>query len=342
MPCDSTIGVSTFLGGRTPTKELVGPAYDEVYEQIADTYLEPNSVKARQSTSTLNTDVESARLLPSSGNLASSSQSIPVKQRTTVIDDVARPLSFDEGQKDNLQLHRTREKMIMEEITRKELFKKKPIPPAKPPTPIKPPPKPTALSIRDFGIDMSKQTTGSCQQISSRVDFPTTSSVPTSSTNVARPSSRIFESSDRLDVLRGRPAPPTTYSHQPSGSITNLSFRGLGDPAAHIFDRPESVDFGTSSPSTSTQGAPEDVNGPRRPFTSLSQHAILNRRFLNVLPDEVDRSVGSSTLLENDVRDSPSSYLRDAELRLNMFVNDKMAPPSSNGSTTGGQDETTV
>lgn len=43
--------------------------------------------------------------------------------------------------------------------------------------------------------------------------------------------------------------------------------------------------------------------------------------YINAIPDEVERSVGSSTTLENDTTESSGNYLREAELRLNLFMN---------------------
>lgn len=121
--------------------------YDPVYEQIGpgisqEYYLEPNSVKEGRSTLTLNKDspkkgailsiplvtLRTIALLPSLP-INGSSQSIPVaQQKTTVIDDVVRPLSWQTEQKKNpetpLDKRRIHEKKTIEELTRSERFQK--------------------------------------------------------------------------------------------------------------------------------------------------------------------------------------------------------------------------
>lgn len=43
--------------------------------------------------------------------------------------------------------------------------------------------------------------------------------------------------------------------------------------------------------------------------------------YISAIADEVERSVGSSPSLENDTTESCGTYLREADLRLNLFMN---------------------
>ncbi|VDL70910.1 unnamed protein product [Nippostrongylus brasiliensis] len=103
-------------------------------------------------------------------------------------------------------------------------------------------------------------------------------------------------------------------------SITNLTFRPQSTTgASEVFERPDSI---TTDLSSTTQPT------PKKP---LPLQQLVHRKLISVMPDEVDRSVGSSTILENEtIRDSADSYMRDAEIRLNLFMNDSV------------KDETTV
>ncbi|CAB3405984.1 unnamed protein product [Caenorhabditis bovis] len=300
MPCDSTIGVSSFLGSRTPTRP--NHAYDEVYETIGggDAYLEPNSVRNnRLSNSTLSTtDMEHSKLLNKTlPPVHGSSQSIPApKPKTTLIDD-KRPMSYNEEGTSKIRFRETKTVEEREKFVKTSLL---------PPPPILPP-KPK--SIRDFGIDLSKESVGSCKVESNQENRPKFAI------------NHSFEDSDELP-----PPPPdlalNTFAARQK-SITNLSFRGVtpsNNTGVHqIFDRPDSIVSSVSS------AEPKKV--PMLP------NMALHRRLLNSMPDEVDRSIGSSTILENDTRDSTTSYARDAEIRLNLFMNDQSSK---------NQDETTV
>ncbi|PIC32055.1 hypothetical protein B9Z55_012533 [Caenorhabditis nigoni] len=325
--CDSTIGVSSFLGSRTPTRP--NHPYDEVYETIpGEDYLEPKSARNnRLSNSTLSTtDMEHTQkmLQKTLPPVHGSSQSIPLPQKlppkSTVIDDVAppRPVSFNEDPRDrDINLFRIRERTRIEKEEREKFIKTAMLPPP-PMLPVKP-----AKSIRDIGIDLSKESMGSCKvEEQPRMGAMIPPKLEDrGSYAVHNPG---YDDSDDF------PPPPSeiglnTFATKQK-SITNLSFRGIS-AAQHIFDRPESLVSVSSSASNQKNN---EVNR-RNPLTSISQHSLVNRRLLNVMPDEVDRSVGSSTILENDIQDSPASYAQDAEVRLNLFMKDK-----------NNQDETTV
>ncbi|EGT57409.1 hypothetical protein CAEBREN_13350 [Caenorhabditis brenneri] len=318
--CDSTIAVSSFLGSRTPTRP--NHAYDEVYETIpGEDYLEPKSARNnRLSSSTLSTtDMEHTQkmLQKTLPPVHGSSQSIPAKPKTTVIDDVApRPTSFNEDHRD-INLFRIRERTRIEKEEREKFIKTAMLPP---PPPVKP-----AKSIREIGIDLSKESVGSCKIEEPYPLFggPRAAMLPPK----PDPGPSYATHNMGYDDSDDFPPPPSeiglnTFATKQK-SITNLSFRGVS-AAQQIFDRPESMVSVSSSASTPAK---------RNPLTSISQHSLINRRLLNVMPDEVDRSVGSSTILENEVQDSPHSYAQDAEVRLNLFMKDK---DKSN------QDETTV
>ncbi|VDO55712.1 unnamed protein product [Haemonchus placei] len=95
-------------------------------------------------------------------------------------------------------------------------------------------------------------------------------------------------------------------------TITNLTFRPQTKTgASEVFERPDSITGEISSTVSSI---------PRK--TPLPLQQMVHRKLLNAMPDEVDRSVGSSTLVENDVMRDTDSYIRDAEIRLNLFMND--------------------
>lgn len=286
LACES-IGVSTFVGNRTPTS--MSQQYDEVYEKLPEEYyLQPNSMKTSMST------VSEAEVAP----LATSSQSIPLPARqTTVIDDKAatRPTSLLEPK------FRLRETTFMEERTKVAMRPKFTNPEALP----VPPPKP--LSIRSFGIDMTKESTGSCE-----IQRPPPPPLADKPKVPPRPDKSLDDSFNDL------PAPPeialNTFAERKK-SVTNLSFIGVPrSSAAQLFERPDSAATATSD---------------RRPPTSLSQ-----KKHLNALPDEVERSIGNSTVFENDLKESSvSSYAKDAEVRLNLFMKSKDRP---------AHDETTV
>lgn len=339
--CDSTIGVSSFLGSRTPIRP--NHPYDEVYETIpGEDYLEPKSVRNNHlSNSTLSTtDMEHTQkmlqktLPPQHGS--SQSMALPPKpaQKSTVIDD-PRPVSFNEDPRDkDINLFRIRERTRIEMEEREKFIKTAMLPPPPPILPVKP------KNLRDIGIDLSKESVGSCKveeygsRISNGAMLPPKTMKETKFEErgvVYGMQNPCYDDSDDF------PPPPSeialnTFATKQK-SITNLSFRGISG-AQHIFDRPESTVSVSSSASNSNNLKNNEVSR-RNPLTSISQHSLVNRRLLNVMPDEVDRSVGSSTILENDVQDSPLiSYAQDAEVRLNLFMKDTTLK--------NNQDETTV
>ncbi|KAJ1345515.1 hypothetical protein KIN20_000069 [Parelaphostrongylus tenuis] len=124
--------------------------------------------------------------------------------------------------------------------------------------------------------------------------------------------SRGNESFDELPLVQSGIAINTFGEHEKQGSITNLTFRPQSTTgASEVFERPDSMTLDSSSvvPSSSRK--------------SQLRQQMLQRRLFTVVPDEVDRSVGSSTFLETDtLRDDNDSYVVDAEIRLNLFMND--------------------
>lgn len=101
-----------------------------------------------------------------------SSQSIPLPQKTqqksTVIDD-PRPVSFGEDPRDrDINLFKIRERTRIEKEERERFIKTAMLPPPPPVLPVKP------KNIRDFGIDLSKESVGSCkvEETGSRAMLP--------------------------------------------------------------------------------------------------------------------------------------------------------------------------
>ncbi|RCN31394.1 hypothetical protein ANCCAN_22820 [Ancylostoma caninum] len=129
-----------------------------------------------------------------------------------------------------------------------------------------------------------------------------------------RPSltSRNNDSFDSIPLSNAGIAINTFGDREKQRSITNLTFRPQSTTgASEVFERPDSMSLESSSVVLSAPTKP-------RPLQQL-----VHRKLLTTLPDEVDRSIGSSTLMENEtMRDSADSYARDAEIRLNLFMND--------------------
>uniref|UniRef100_A0A8R1HP24 Clc-like protein n=1 Tax=Caenorhabditis japonica TaxID=281687 RepID=A0A8R1HP24_CAEJA len=306
----STIGVSSFLGSQNP----ITPShqYDEVYETIpGEEYLEPKSVRNnRISNSTITTtDLnQSWKLLDEkTAPFRESSQSIPAPkvQKTTVLDDVAQLSSLSNKSLDNCyrDIKWTQEKTSIEREEKKQFTMTNRLPPP-PVLPVKP------KNIREFGIDLSKENIGSWELGARLPQAP----IPFKDEIAGK-----IYLDEHEDISSSPEIALNTFSEKQK-SITNLSFRGIlrGPSAAEqIFDRRESRI--SASPSLGS----ELNNQPL---------SLVNQRLIKVLPDEVDRSVGSSTIFENEFRDSPSSYAQDAEVRLNLFMKD----------TKNDQGETTV
>ncbi|GMT23982.1 hypothetical protein PFISCL1PPCAC_15279, partial [Pristionchus fissidentatus] len=316
LPCDRSVrntGVSTFLTGKSPRG-----VYDTVYDhEPSDLYLESNSrAEARRSTSTLNSDARGN--LPGMPLASGSIQSIPIPSREeTMIDDVIRPSTSidDPGVKEMDRDTRTRirEMQTIEELQRIERMRRaRPMPPPKPPSTSKPsevallpppsssmttfdvttiqlpprtpdPKKKPILGPRDVGmVPETNSTYGDCSSLHSDSSPPRELTLNTFGTSDIRGSTRSLTS------LKFRPG------FERSGS------------AAEIFERPDSSvepTIPSNSPSSSI------VSSKREAMRPLNLHRKL---LLGTLPDEVDRSVGSSTILENEtLRDSsPLSYAR--------------------------------
>ncbi|XGW28027.1 hypothetical protein V3C99_008102 [Haemonchus contortus] len=370
LPCDVSAGVSSLLGGRPAP---LNRTYDPVYEQIGqENYLEPNSVRLRSNLA-LNMDQDKKALLPTQP-LPGSSQSIPIThQKTTVINDVVKPLSSSvnhvhgEGgtQKEPAgSLNRTTEEMRKIESHRRFATRKEPVIPMTKPSSSSKFDKPP-LTIRDFGIS-PRPKNGYCDiettfdgdgppSVSStnkikytelekkedahkpplstplkyisvggssvegpskpaqRPDLSNDERMPSPPQYVDRPTtSSNNDSYDVLPLARAGIAINTFGDRSNQRTITNLTFRPQTKTgASEVFERPDSITGETSSTVSSI---------PRKPPLPLQQ--MMHRKLLNAMPDEVDRSVGSSTLVENDVLRDTDSYIRDAEIRLNLFMND--------------------
>ncbi|KHJ88526.1 hypothetical protein OESDEN_11679 [Oesophagostomum dentatum] len=124
---------------------------------------------------------------------------------------------------------------------------------------------------------------------------------------------RQNDSFDSIPLSNNGIAINTFGDRERQRSITNLTFRPQSTTgASEVFERPDSMSLDSTSGITATA---------RKPPIPLQQ--LVHRKLLTILPDEVDRSIGSSTLFENDtMRESADSYARDAEIRLNLFMND--------------------
>lgn len=331
LPCDQSHtrnGVSSFLTGKSRKG-----VYDTVYDHDpADFYLEPNSIaEARRSTSTLNTLNSDLRghFLPGMPLTSGSSQSIPVPQREeTLIDDVIRPsTSIDDRGVDTHT--RIREMQTIEELQRIERIKRcRPQPPPKPPTVSKqsgsalvPPPSTTFQVTPQVSI-----TPRTPDPLRKPILGPKELGFTPGTSGYGYCSSLTSESSPPRELTLN-----TFGDHRGSTrSLTSLKFRSGfdgGGSGAEIFDRPDSSvepPLPSSSPSSSTTSKRETVK-------PLNLHRKL---LMGTVPDEVDRSVGSSTVMENETlresNASPLSYARDAELRLNLFLSDPViSTPSS-------------
>ncbi|GMS95508.1 hypothetical protein PENTCL1PPCAC_17683 [Pristionchus entomophagus] len=353
LPCDQPMrnaGVSSFLTGKSQKG-----VYDSVYDyEPGDFYLEPNSrAEARRSTSTLNTlnsDAQQRSQLPGMALPSGSVQSIPFSSREeTLIDDVIRPsTSIDDRGFDTR--NRIREMETIEELQRIERKKRsRPKPPPKPPTVSKPsgsallpPPSTTTFQVNQHPLPprtpdpmrkpiLGPRELGIAPGTSNGYGY--CSSIMSDSSPPRELTLNTFGASDHRGSTR---------------SLTSLKFRPgfeMGGSAAEIFERPDSSvepTLPSSSPASSTVSKRE-----------VSKPMNLHRKLLlGTLPDEVDRSIGSSTILENETlresNSSPLSYARDAELRLNLFLSDPVisSPSASshrpNTRSDSDSNETTV
>ncbi|KJH51754.1 hypothetical protein DICVIV_02065 [Dictyocaulus viviparus] len=197
-------------------------------------------------------------------------------------------------------------------------------------------------SIRNFGLSLLPEN-GYCD-IKSVCDSKTTSGTyrdtrdaehlqhcetksPSRYTDVKMSSSERFKESSSIPRNPGNNEPSDEISMPHSGiaintfgerekqsSVTNLTFRPqTATCAAELFERPDSLTLNSPSVTFSTSRNPK-----------LLPPRVTRRGLLTVLPDEVDRSIGSSTLLESDALrdDDGDSYVADAEIRLNLFMKD--------------------
>ncbi|CAI4229585.1 unnamed protein product [Auanema sp. JU1783] len=364
LPCPGSMAVSSYSSNGKR-----GVVYDEVYEEIGpDTYLEPNSIRARSRASFISFDEKKKAITPPiQSTTFSSTATIPsitksfkhsevrnengttYQPKTTLIDDV-----IDSRSADSAQEPRFREQLIIEKTRTEEIQKTtksrtqpsqsapdiaiKPILKAMLPPSTKPP-----MTIRDFGVELNKEPKGYYTEISHKVfcqDSPAKSALGLNILSPYLKSKSDFMGTNTNELENTKPqtscrssfaeVPPSTSSSKTTSelpgicintfankegqrSITNLTYAGKDKTAAEVFERPESVDLSSR-------------------ILDKKKNPTIQRSLFRNLIDEVDRSVGSSTMLENDTMSETGSYIRDAEIRLNLFLND----PSKQ------QDETTV
>ncbi|KAK6046887.1 hypothetical protein COOONC_15609 [Cooperia oncophora] len=340
LPCDASAGVSSLSGGR-PASTL--RTYDPVYEQIGqENYLEPNSVRLRSNLA-LNIDQDKKALLPTQP-LPGSSQSIPTaNQKTTVIDDVVKPSSLVDVRREGVTQTdpKTSAARMVEEKETTELFRRAPArielatPTAKPKTPSrvdKPP-----LSIRDFGVSLTPKT-GFCD-IETTFDSAGPSSVSSSShikyTELEKgpdgrrpvPSTPLKyisverSSVDRLRELAARPSTsidhPTTSNSNDSFDVLRLAKAGIAINTFGDRVKQRSITNLTFLPRSHT-GASEVFERPDSMTGNLVRGLVGTAE-----TSAVAAANGSSKIAQSHAgRDGTDSYARDAEIRLNLFMND--------------------
>ncbi|CAJ0928838.1 unnamed protein product, partial [Mesorhabditis belari] len=321
-PAPSTIAFSTFRPSRD-SPSISSAKYDSVYETLpVDNYEEPISIKNRLSNSTFGEESNRKALLPTLPIVSGSAQSIPT-QKTTLIDDVIqRPSTSQELL--SIRERITREEKTIEEMRRREMLRKRVEENEENMRKIgaREPIGSQGLSIRDIGITLRSPQKGYATVHQSttigvskdhREDLlPRTRPPPTP----PKPSStREMSTCDEESTC-----PPSiqinTFGEGPlRRSLTNLAVKstiGMGE-ARELFSRTDSIPLSTNSSSKTTKSAS-------------------HRRLLSIIPDEVDRSVGSSTLLDNECLPNSTNrlnYARDAELRLNLFLNDSHSTKES-------------
>uniref|UniRef100_A0A915BFJ0 Clc-like protein n=1 Tax=Parascaris univalens TaxID=6257 RepID=A0A915BFJ0_PARUN len=345
MTCGRRSGVShlesnlleTSLQATRGVPETSINVYDKVYEHLSnaassipDEYEQPNSIRARNSLSSLCDEFSASRnclrpISPLSGSTKSADvMRIPAK--STLIDDVAndRPSTADPtslvGRRqanspefctssEVLQLRgsdwRVEDKR---EMSRKlaseyrEVIKRPPVPPKKPvASPRASPPK-EEKNIKDFAVQRKDTTCFTNRAQESQNPEPDSISINTF--NVG-----------------------TFSKKEGQRSITNLTFQPCGSESIEAFERPESTDLSSVNRFLVVK---DDKPTPlMKKFLWKSDEAEAarsghqsghHRSYIDAIPDEVERSVGSSPSLKNYTTEL-DTHLREAELRLNLFMN---------------------
>lgn len=303
--------------------------YDKVYESvqeppmvILDEYEQPNSLRARNSMSSFGDELSDYRtgLRPTSP-LGGSAKSVDVLRtgvKSTVIDDVVdqhsdvgdRLSRSDRWRADEkefstssefLQLRCDEKRTEHKREIRAEV--KRPAVPAKPYSILRESPPQSELSIKEFAVNRKESS-----------DFIKNGATPS------------FAKSEGISINTFNVG--TFAKREGQRSITNLTFSPVTGENIDAFERTDNSD--ASSLNSFLLPKTDKSNSLMRSvLTKVSEaHADRNKlgrpktRLMSFVPNEVDRSVGSSTTFENDTMSEPSyDYLRDAELRLNLFMN---------------------
>ncbi|KHN78436.1 hypothetical protein Tcan_02861 [Toxocara canis] len=312
--------------------------YDQVYEHMPQTvnsspdeYEQPNSVRARNSMSSLGDDFcGSQNPLRPISPLSGSAKSVDVirllPKSTLIYDIIERPSTADpsstvdrrqttspEFRTSSEVLHlRGSDRRLGEkrELSRKMTAEyrevmKRPVIPPKPIAPPRKPPLEAEKTIAEFAVHRKDSThfaSGTCER-----QKPEADSISINTFNVG-----------------------TFATREGQSSITNLTFLPCENENIEAFDRPDSTDLSSLNSfllPKNEKPAPlmktvlskaSEAHAARNGFSSPHQ-----RSFIGIISDEVERSVGSSTVLENDTMSdySQANYLKEAELRLNLFMN---------------------
>ncbi|KAK0398352.1 hypothetical protein QR680_002552 [Steinernema hermaphroditum] len=309
MNLDSFIGISrqTCKPGSVETRMNV---YDKVFEgkqktttidDVYQSYMQPNSLKGGHSGSTLSrTEQKKPSLLPTSypKESAGSADCLNTSQNSSNASQKVRPSTADPVLRDRVKT--IKETFITEENVRRRYDVDRNL--QGPRTS-----QGTAVSFKDIP-----------EEIAPPPPVPPKPKFTPESTLTSSPPKSIS-----LNTFSGE----TTFGAKLNQrSLTNIAFRPSLAEQVNAFDRPDSTDVGSV---VSTVSSPKStlIEGPVR-------------RLLSSRLDEVDRSVGSSAQLENEVMDdtlTKKSYIRDAEVRLNLFMKDSQ---QTYGKKDGG--ETTV
>uniref|UniRef100_A0A1I7YL19 Clc-like protein n=1 Tax=Steinernema glaseri TaxID=37863 RepID=A0A1I7YL19_9BILA len=295
---NSSLNLDSFIGvSRQPVKpgghETRMNVYDKVFDASKNktttiddpyqSYLAPNSLKGGSTLS--RSDLPKATLLPTSYPKEStgSADCLNTSQNSSSASQKMRPSTAEPTLRD--RVNTVKETFITEENVRRRYD----------------------VDRNLQGPRTSQGTTVSFKDIPEEIapppPVPPKPTITPSGTLTSPPPKSIS-----LNTFSGE----TTFAAKANQrSLTNIAFRPSLAEQVNAFDRPDSTDVGSVISS---------VNTPR---STLIQGPV--RRLLGSRLDEVDRSVGSSAQLENDVMDdtlTKKAYLRDAEVRLNLFMKD--------------------
>ncbi|TMS37931.1 hypothetical protein L596_004764 [Steinernema carpocapsae] len=292
MNLDSFIGIS-----RQPNKSGSQETRMNVYDKVFDggqktttiddsyqSYLQPNSLKGGSTLS--RSDLNRPSLLPTSypKDSVGSADCLNTSQNSSSASQKARPSTADPLLRDRIKT--TKETFITEENVRRRYD----------------------IDRNQQGPRTSQGTTVSFKDIPEEIApappaVPPKPKIPPTNAVAGSPPKSIS-----LNTFSGE----TTFGVKANQrSLTNIAFRPSVSEQVSAFDRPDSTDVGSLN-SFLTSPKSTLIEGPVR-------------RLISSRLDEVDRSVGSSAQLENEVMDdtlTKKSYVRDAEVRLNLFMED--------------------